>query len=184
MPVFWLYVLSLAVPLVLMPVINLIFVRSFHDWHISWLGRELIRLSYFARLMISDSEVLLTWGVTDTVTNIVKLTVGRPRPGKRLLPSPLVILLNLWLADLIDRCQPAAGSVNAAVFGLATFTICTQTDKGILREGWRSFPSGHSSCKRSKPHTRAAWTNTHDCTSVVRGPWISRTLLRWETKAP
>jgi diacylglycerol diphosphate phosphatase/phosphatidate phosphatase len=30
-------------------------------------------------------------------------------------------------------------------FGLATWAVCTQTDKLIMRDGWRSFWSGHAS---------------------------------------
>lgn len=48
-------------------------------------------------------------------------------------------------ADLIDRCQPTPGSHNAAVYGLVTSVICTQTDDHILKDGFRSFFSGHSS---------------------------------------
>lgn len=59
------------------------------------------------------------------VTETTKICAGRPRP------------------DLIDRCQPLAGSANGSPYGLATAAICTRTD--LLREGFRSFPSGHSS---------------------------------------
>lgn len=33
-------------------------------------------------------------------------------------------------------------------YGLVTDAICRQTDMNKLRDGFRSFPSGHSSCKR------------------------------------
>lgn len=49
------------------------------------------------------------------------------------------------LPDLIDRCQPIEGSVDLFI-GLSNSTICTQTDDAILKDGWRSFFSGHSSC--------------------------------------
>ena len=64
-------------------------------------------------------------GAAIFITNVVKNTVGRPRP------------------DLIDRCQPKAGSSNAEPFGLATTLVCTQTN--LLKDGFKSFPSGHSS---------------------------------------
>jgi diacylglycerol diphosphate phosphatase/phosphatidate phosphatase len=70
-----------------------------------------------------STDVPLAWVATDAF----KLTVGRPRP------------------DVIDRCRPAEGSANGAVFGLVTSAICTRTD--LLKDGFRSFPSGHASCK-------------------------------------
>ncbi|KAG8987421.1 hypothetical protein FRB90_003352 [Tulasnella sp. 427] len=104
-----LYLIALVAPLVIMPLINLVSIRSWWDWHNSWLG------------------LILSLGLTGTITNIVKITAGRPRP------------------DLIARCQPSANAANAPLFGLANASICTQTDIGILRDGFRSFFSGHSS---------------------------------------
>ncbi|SPO39062.1 related to DPP1 - diacylglycerol pyrophosphate phosphatase [Pseudozyma flocculosa] len=63
-----------------------------------------------------------------TATTIIKVCVGRPRP------------------DLIDRCQPRPGSANAQPYGLATDAICSVgVDNSELRDGFRSFPSGHAS---------------------------------------
>ena len=62
--------------------------------------------------------------LTSFLTDVVKNSVGRPRP------------------DLIDRCKPAKGTPEHE---LVTFTVCTETDHHILHDGWRSFPSGHSS---------------------------------------
>lgn len=71
---------------------------------------------------------ILTHAIVVTATTMLKVTVGRPRP------------------DLIDRCQPAAGSTNRTPYGLATQSICTVAlDSSKLRDGFRSFPSGHSS---------------------------------------
>jgi diacylglycerol diphosphate phosphatase/phosphatidate phosphatase len=53
--------------------------------------------------------------------------------------------------DIIDRCTPAPGSVDPT-HGLSTSAICTQTDQFIMRDGFRSFPSGHSSCTFLHPH--------------------------------
>ncbi|KAG8951624.1 hypothetical protein FRC04_005912 [Tulasnella sp. 424] len=101
--------IQLHPPLVIMPIINLVSIRSWWDWHNSWLG------------------LILSLGLTGTITNIVKITAGRPRP------------------DLIARCQPAFNSANAPLFGLTSASICTQTDIKIMRDGFRSFFSGHSS---------------------------------------
>lgn len=58
------------------------------------------------------------------VTNVIKNAVGRPRP------------------DLIARCKPAPGTPSNK---LVMWTVCTETDHHTLHDGWRSFPSGHSS---------------------------------------
>jgi membrane-associated phospholipid phosphatase len=59
----------------------------------------------------------------------LKNAIGKPRP------------------DLIDRCQPLPGSADPLPFGLSNYSICTQTNNAILKDGFRSFPSGHSSSK-------------------------------------
>ncbi|KAJ3854642.1 phosphatidic acid phosphatase type 2/haloperoxidase [Lentinula lateritia] len=64
--------------------------------------------------------------LTGSITQFTKITVGRPRP------------------DIIDRCQPITGSVDP-ISSLSSAAICTQTDSYIMRDGFRSFPSGHSS---------------------------------------
>lgn len=64
--------------------------------------------------------LILTSFLTDTVKN----TVGRPRP------------------DLVARCKPAPGTPENKLVG---FDVCTETRHHVLHDGWRSFPSGHSS---------------------------------------
>ncbi|CAD6898549.1 unnamed protein product [Tilletia controversa] len=109
-PTWLLAVCSFLVPLVVVGVIGLGVRKSVWDFHTAFLG------------------LVLTHALTLTVTTLVKVTVGRPRP------------------DLIDRCRPQQGATNAAVFGLVTQAICTTdvTDH-IIRDGFRSFPSGHAS---------------------------------------
>ncbi|EPS41478.1 hypothetical protein H072_4626 [Dactylellina haptotyla CBS 200.50] len=58
------------------------------------------------------------------VTDFIKQGVGRPRP------------------DLIARCQPREDTPHHQ---LVTFTVCYQTNHHTLHDGFRSFPSGHSS---------------------------------------
>jgi len=53
--------------------------------------------------------------------------------------------------DLIARCLPSPGSRNDPLFGLVIADICTQTDISILKDGFRSFPSGHASCESTLP---------------------------------
>ncbi|KAG6008641.1 hypothetical protein E4U43_000112 [Claviceps pusilla] len=58
------------------------------------------------------------------LTDIVKNAVGRPRP------------------DLLDRCHPAAATQQNV---LVNIEVCETKDSFKLQDGWRSFPSGHSS---------------------------------------
>jgi diacylglycerol diphosphate phosphatase/phosphatidate phosphatase len=69
---------------------------------------------------LTGHSIFLTCFITDAVKN----AVGRPRP------------------DLIDRCKPAGGTAKDV---LVTISVCTETDHQVLHDGWRSFPSGHSS---------------------------------------
>lgn len=81
------------------------------------------------------------------VTQGMKNLFGKPRP------------------DLLSRCQPdlsrgaiAKAAVNPVgeIFNenwvLVTSAICTQTDADLLKDGFKSFPSGHASCKSNSPH--------------------------------
>jgi diacylglycerol diphosphate phosphatase/phosphatidate phosphatase len=58
------------------------------------------------------------------ITDVIKNAVGRPRP------------------DLLSRCKP---SLDTPAGKLVTLEVCTETDYHTLHDGWRSFPSGHSS---------------------------------------
>lgn len=62
--------------------------------------------------------------LTSFITDLIKNAVGRPRP------------------DLISRCKPAAGT---PLDKLVSWEVCTETNHHVLHDGWRSFPSGHSS---------------------------------------
>lgn len=74
----------------------------------------------------------LTYCFTETVTNIIKLNAGRPRP------------------DLLDRCRPSIGaqtlSSNTYHSTLVDASVCTTPlDSSLISDGFKSFPSGHSS---------------------------------------
>ncbi|WAR60105.1 hypothetical protein PtB15_9B42 [Puccinia triticina] len=72
----------------------------------------------------------LSLALSLVVTTTVKVTVGRPRP------------------DMLARCQPAPTASNAGFphYGLSNSSICTApVDSREFQDGFRSFPSGHSS---------------------------------------
>lgn len=75
---------------------------------------------------------------TITVTNCFKNLVGRPRPG---IWHRLCVCAN---EDFLERCRPLITATNPTVFTLSNSSVCTQTS--LLKDGYRSFPSGHSSC--------------------------------------
>jgi len=87
---------------------------------------NLISVQSWWDLHASTLGLILSLALTGSITQFTKITVGRPRP------------------DVIDRCIPLSGAVDPPL-GLSTVNICTQTDMAILHDGWRSFPSGHSS---------------------------------------
>jgi diacylglycerol diphosphate phosphatase/phosphatidate phosphatase len=62
--------------------------------------------------------------LTSFVTDVIKNAVGRPRP------------------DLIARCKPRAETLRDVLVDIG---VCTESDHHTLHDGWRSFPSGHSS---------------------------------------
>ncbi|KAI1341034.1 acid phosphatase/Vanadium-dependent haloperoxidase [Xylariaceae sp. FL0016] len=105
-PVWLNFVYALFVPLGVVIIFNSLTRASFHKHHSTILG-------------LAIALVLASF-----LTDIVKNTVGRPRP------------------DLIARCKPAAGTKPNV---LVTIDVCTETDHHTLHDGWRSFPSGHSS---------------------------------------
>ncbi|KNG47478.1 lipid phosphate phosphatase 1 [Stemphylium lycopersici] len=69
----------------------------------------------------------LSIGAAFTITGALKNAIGKPRP------------------DLISRCMVDQAKINTAAYALQTIDICTQTDNYILQDGFKSFPSGHSS---------------------------------------
>ncbi|EDR07733.1 uncharacterized protein LACBIDRAFT_235655 [Laccaria bicolor S238N-H82] len=79
-------------------------------------------------------NVILGLALTGAVTQFTKITVGRPRPGTSISSFPYIIA----------RCLPPQNATDP-IFGLSTDAICTNTDVAIMRDGFRSFPSGHSS---------------------------------------
>lgn len=101
---------------------SLIWKRKLWEWNTGWMGLAMSLATAF----------LITQGM--------KLLFGKPRP------------------DLLSRCQPdlsriadtavnPIGNVFNENWVLVTDAICTNQDTHLLNDGFKSFPSGHASCK-------------------------------------
>nr|ODN89983.1 PAP2 domain-containing protein [Cryptococcus depauperatus CBS 7841] len=100
---------SVGVPLIVLVPLGALVARNAWDMHNSILG------------------LFMSCLMTGVITQVIKMSVGRPRP------------------DLIARCLPVKGAADHPVFGLSTVAICTNPDQFLLKDGFKSFPSGHSS---------------------------------------
>ncbi|KAF9088164.1 hypothetical protein BGX23_007581 [Mortierella sp. AD031] len=115
-PVWLLLLLSFMLPMTIVGLIAIFHRRSYTDLHNGLLG-----------LFLAQSLVLI-------VTDSVKIAVGRPRPD--LLDRCLSLYDNAYAGTPLDQ-------LNDPVNLLSDSSICTRTE--LLRDGFKSFPSGHSS---------------------------------------
>ncbi|KAF9095973.1 hypothetical protein BGX23_012243 [Mortierella sp. AD031] len=115
-PIWMCFVLAFILPGAIMGCIAIFHRRSYTDLHNSLLG-----------LFLAQALVLI-------VTDSIKITVGRPRP------------------DFLDRCfeiyDNAAAGTPVGILSdpdsmLSSSSLCTRTE--LLKDGFKSFPSGHSS---------------------------------------
>lgn len=101
----------------------LIWRRKIWEWNAGWMGLGLALAAAF------------------TATEGLKDLIGKPRP------------------DLLGRCDPdiskiatyAVGGLGQVLQGaptLVTLDICRNQDSNLRKDGFASWPSGHSSCKR------------------------------------
>ncbi|ORX41134.1 phospholipid metabolism-related protein [Kockovaella imperatae] len=104
-----LFFISAGIPLLVLVPVSAFVARTGWDMHNAVVG------------------VFMSYTMTGTVTQLIKMSVGRPRP------------------DLLARCLPREGSADHVFFGLSTVDICTTTNQLRLDDGFKSFPSGHSS---------------------------------------
>ncbi|CDS06844.1 hypothetical protein LRAMOSA09369 [Lichtheimia ramosa] len=108
-PAWSLVLICLLGPALLIGIISIHFQKSTRDFFIGVLG------------------LFLALSMTIMLTDIIKITAGRPRP------------------DFLARCKPPLDVVDPPL-GLSDYTICTTPiDSYIMRDGFKSFPSGHSS---------------------------------------
>lgn len=76
-----LWLLGGALPLGVQIVVNLLYTRSWWDLHHSTLGRACSFSRPLKSFDIVRHSVWLSITITGSITQIVKVTVGRPRPG-------------------------------------------------------------------------------------------------------
>jgi membrane-associated phospholipid phosphatase len=106
---------------------KLIWRRKLWEWNTGWMG------------------LALSLALAALFTQGIKNLVGKPRPC------------------LLARCDPDLSAIAnsevdsfAATFNLewvlVNYTICRQTDKSFLDDGFKSFPSGHASSMSTALH--------------------------------
>ncbi|KAI8880054.1 PAP2-domain-containing protein [Backusella circina FSU 941] len=108
-PVWLLVLLAIIIPAVMVISISLIVYKRWAYLHNGLLG------------------LAVSLAMTIMITDIIKITSGRPRP------------------DMFAICQPPEG-IQDPPLGLLNYTICTQPhDSYEFEDAFKSFPSGHSS---------------------------------------
>ncbi|TWU74935.1 hypothetical protein ED733_005045 [Metarhizium rileyi] len=85
---------------------------------------NLVSKSPAAKHEVTYLSFVISVVLTLFLTDVVKNAVGRPRP------------------DLLDRCHPSPDTKQNV---LVNIEVCTAEESHKLQDGWRSFPSGHSS---------------------------------------
>ncbi|PYH88054.1 PAP2-domain-containing protein [Aspergillus ellipticus CBS 707.79] len=162
-------IVAFAVPAVVIAVLSLLvpgpWNRRLWEWHAGWLGLGLSLAGAF----------FITSGLKDVV--------GKPRP------------------DLLARCQPDLTKISTYAVGglglqrtespvIVSVGICTNTDTSTVKNGFASFPSGHSSFSWSGLLYLSLWLGAKFAVTVpappstnnVRG--VDATRPRQSTAAP
>ncbi|KAJ2905366.1 uncharacterized protein MKZ38_005665 [Zalerion maritima] len=127
-PVEILYITNGAVPILIVAAVALIFVPG--PTVPKGTPRSLIWKRKLWELHTGWLGLILAMCAAMFVTNGLKNMFGKPRP------------------DLISRCKPDLAKKEDFLIGaglLVTHAICTETDTHMMDDGFRSFPSGHSS---------------------------------------
>jgi diacylglycerol diphosphate phosphatase/phosphatidate phosphatase len=115
-PSWALFLLSVALPVVAISAATALKRKGWWFWH----NRML--------------EFVTVIAFTMFITDVVKVIVGRPRP------------------DLISRCNPSPSAIGnttttagVTLYSSDICTVETDTDKKRIKDGFKAFPSGHSS---------------------------------------
>jgi len=133
-------IVSILVPAVVILIVSFVFVRVPGEGKLySWRSRLSLRGWEFAAgwlglALCQTTQIMIVTGL--------KNIIGKPRP------------------DMLARCIPDVANLDQYIVGgygnnvlrglvLVDRNICTQTNLSQLKDGFRSFPSGHSSSKLS-----------------------------------
>lgn len=142
--------LAMAI-VVLGPIIVIAIYTMVVDGLFATVGGSFKKYTFKSRLWELNCGVLgllLGVGSSFVITAALKNAIGKPRP------------------DIIARCQMpsevSAPFLEPANFTLATWELCVQPDHAKLKDGFRSFPSGHSSSKYTSVSAFAALMLTTD----------------------
>lgn len=119
-------------------------------------GRDDV-LSFKERLWEANCGILgmlLASGSAFVITMVLKNATGKQDYTKSGIGSGIQFGLQYVgkpRPDFISRCQPDVKTFEdvyiSSPLGLSNSSICTWTDKAIIKDAYRSFPSGHSSCR-------------------------------------
>ncbi len=140
----WLIICNAAIPVAIILIVTLIFVpgptvppgtpksliwkRKLWELHMGWLGLAL--------------SLMCAWIITQGMKNLF----GKPRPD--LLSRCQPDLVN-WAQHLVGFHTPTddGGDATKGPYNgqLVSATICQNPDRPLLDDGFRSYPSGHSS---------------------------------------
>ncbi|KAL1796303.1 hypothetical protein ACET3X_004843 [Alternaria dauci] len=134
-PVIWLCVYVILAPAIIITLYTMVIDGLFsHQTTMPARGPGMKRLAgryrFKDRLWELNCGILglgLSIGAAFTITGALKNAIGKPRP------------------DLISRCIVDETKIVPGPYVLQTIDICKQTDNYILQDGFKSFPSGHSS---------------------------------------
>lgn len=122
----WLLVVCAAITPITIIVVWTLFIPPLGTYQRRrWMKGEMAWKERLWDVNLSLLGIGLALAAAITFTNTFKNLVGRPRP------------------DFLDRCQPLPGATNPTPFTLSNSSVCTQTI--YLADGYRSWPSGHSS---------------------------------------
>lgn len=127
---------------------------------------SLVQKSRAARVNTAVLGLCLTVTLTGFITEFFKKLVGRPRP------------------DFLDRCQPDILSIipdpHHFFSELQTYKICTaDTATSRVKDGFKSFPSGHSSMSFAGL-TYLAWYLRSTLNALVL-KWAQSTYTEYQT---
>ena len=184
MPVIWLCVYVIAAPAAIIGFYTMVLDGIFSHHTTMPAGRAGIkrlsgRYRFKDRLWELNCGILglgLSVGAAFTITGALKNATGKPRPD--LISRSVAVFAKLLAVLTTISCLIKDDLINrSAPYILQNVTICTQPSNYILQDGFKSFPSGHSS---GTSILSAHWHQLMQ-SSFIRRSFLSLHLPRGET---